>query len=235
MWKDLPYITYWTVPSDVGAPLVIRALIRHRGADHQVDFSTPGRTSSAGWVTGAARRLGAVLHHLSGARISQLRVEDFPKKLAEREWFAHSEVTRVRKRSLPRLKEKTVSNHARRTGVEVCRQELRRVRKGSVSSWPRATKAGLFRFGRRASCHYEGPNDVVVAGTFNGWNPKATPMRRGAKDEWSVELGLILSIYEYKFVIDGEWCCDPSHTGESHGEDCAPNSMGTMNRALGVG
>jgi RNA polymerase sigma factor (sigma-70 family) len=42
--------------------------------------------------------------------------ENFPKQLAEREWFDRSEVTRVRKRPLPRLKEKRPSNHPRGTG-----------------------------------------------------------------------------------------------------------------------
>ncbi|MBS0470916.1 MAG: DUF2306 domain-containing protein [Proteobacteria bacterium] len=29
-WKDLPAITYWTVPTIVGLPLLIWALLRHR-------------------------------------------------------------------------------------------------------------------------------------------------------------------------------------------------------------
>jgi Glycogen recognition site of AMP-activated protein kinase len=87
----------------------------------------------------------------------------------------------------------------------------------------------------RVSCHYEGKGEVFVAGTFNGWNPKATPMRRDVKGDQSLDLDLIPGTYEYKFVIEGSWCCDPAHTDEAHGEDCVPNSFGTMNRALRVG
>ncbi len=43
------------------------------------------------------------------------------------------------------------------------------------------------------SCRHEGKGEVFVAGTFNGWNPKATPMRRDAKGDWSVELDLTSS------------------------------------------
>lgn len=29
LWKDLPQITYWLLPSAVGIPLIVRALLRH--------------------------------------------------------------------------------------------------------------------------------------------------------------------------------------------------------------
>ena len=31
VWKSLPHLAYWLVPSAVGLPLVTRALVRHRG------------------------------------------------------------------------------------------------------------------------------------------------------------------------------------------------------------
>ena len=30
LWKDLPHITYWLLPSLVGVPLIVRALVRYR-------------------------------------------------------------------------------------------------------------------------------------------------------------------------------------------------------------
>jgi anti-sigma factor RsiW len=50
---------------------------------------------------------------------------------------------------------------------------------------------------------------VSVAGTFNDWDPTATPLRRqGAV--WSTVLVLPASTYEYMFVEDGaRWVTDP--------------------------
>jgi hypothetical protein len=30
VWRDLPHVTYWLLPSVVGIPLVVRALFHHR-------------------------------------------------------------------------------------------------------------------------------------------------------------------------------------------------------------
>ena len=53
---------------------------------------------------------------------------------------------------------------------------------------------------------------VTIAGTFNGWNPQATPLvRKGA--DWLVELRLRPATYKYKFVIDGNrWTIDPQNS-----------------------
>jgi hypothetical protein len=34
LWKDLPSLTYWLIPTILGVPLVIRALLRHPLAQH---------------------------------------------------------------------------------------------------------------------------------------------------------------------------------------------------------
>jgi hypothetical protein len=76
---------------------------------------------------------------------------------------------------------------------------------------------------------------VFVAGTFNGWNPRATPMRRESGSQRSTELELIPGSYEYKFVIDGEWCCEPGCESKNLAcGKCVPNGLGTMNRRLEV-
>jgi hypothetical protein len=41
--------------------------------------------------------------------------------------------------------------------------------------------------------------------------------------------------YEFKFVVDGAWCCEPGCEGPHHGcPKCVPNSSGTMNRLIEV-
>lgn len=56
----------------------------------------------------------------------------------------------------------------------------------------------------RISCHHAGATEVFVAGTFNDWNPRASPMERWSDDDWEIDLKLPPGQYEYKFVIDGE-------------------------------
>ena len=65
---------------------------------------------------------------------------------------------------------------------------------------------------------------VFLAGDFNKWDPVANPMkdRRGTGD-FSVVLSLPPGAHEYKFVINGTWCVDPTCT------DWAQNSLGTLN------
>lgn len=77
--------------------------------------------------------------------------------------------------------------------------------------------------------------EVFLVGSFNDWDPRALPMRRKSKGEWQVNLKLEPGRYEYKFVVDGEWCCAPDcdqpYDGCPH---CVRNEFGTMNRVLHV-
>ncbi|MBY0309033.1 MAG: glycogen-binding domain-containing protein, partial [Phycisphaerales bacterium] len=72
-------------------------------------------------------------------------------------------------------------------------------------------------------------------GTFNNWDPKATPMKRSEGGDWVYTLDLSPGRYEYKFVIDGQWCCEPGCDKRHDGcPRCVPNELGTMNRLLEV-
>lgn len=51
--------------------------------------------------------------------------------------------------------------------------------------------------------------EVFVAGSFNSWNPRATPMSKDALGDWSVELRLPPGEYRYRFLVDGDWHDDP--------------------------
>jgi 1,4-alpha-glucan branching enzyme len=70
--------------------------------------------------------------------------------------------------------------------------------------------------------------DVCLAGTFNDWQPQATPMVPLGDGKWSKELSLPHGRYEYRFVVDGEWITD------SNAKESLPNPFGTMNSVLTI-
>lgn len=87
----------------------------------------------------------------------------------------------------------------------------------------------------RIACRAPGATAVHLAGTFNEWNPQGTPMKRTPDGEWEVELPLLPGRYEYKFVVDGQWCCEPGQPDEIRAApDCVCNEHGTMNRVIEV-
>jgi len=52
-------------------------------------------------------------------------------------------------------------------------------------------------------------NEVFLVGSFNGWNPRATPYKRDSLGDWSVELSLPPGEYHYRLMVDGQWRDDP--------------------------
>ncbi|MDP1662776.1 MAG: glycogen-binding domain-containing protein [Phycisphaerales bacterium] len=76
---------------------------------------------------------------------------------------------------------------------------------------------------------------VFVAGTFNDWNPQSHPLTRTRDGRWALTLDVPPGRYEYKFIIDGQWCCEPGSDKPFDGcPECVANEMGTMNRVLVV-
>jgi hypothetical protein len=52
---------------------------------------------------------------------------------------------------------------------------------------------------------------VSVAGTFNQWNPEATPLARMSSGAWTGTLSLPAGQHLYAFVVDGaRWIIDPA-------------------------
>lgn len=51
---------------------------------------------------------------------------------------------------------------------------------------------------------------VFIAGSFNNWNDKDTECYYVDAGWWEAVLELIPGIYEYKFIIDGNWTVDPN-------------------------
>ncbi|MDH3390680.1 MAG: glycogen-binding domain-containing protein [Desulfobulbaceae bacterium] len=77
------------------------------------------------------------------------------------------------------------------------------------------------------SLYGPGVNDVYLAGDFNGWQPDAKEyrLRRFKGDIWKKKVMLKPGIYEYQFVVDGQWWCDPSNDNRVTSPYCTQNSV----------
>ena len=70
---------------------------------------------------------------------------------------------------------------------------------------------------------------VFLAGSFNQWNPSATPMIHLAEGKWVADLSLLPGRYEYLFFVNGNyWTPDPK------ARDYASNPFGGYNSVLEV-
>ncbi len=69
---------------------------------------------------------------------------------------------------------------------------------------------------------------VCIAGTFNQWRPEVTRMILLGGGRWVKELVLPSGIYEYRFVVDGQWMADPQAA------ESVPNPFGESNSVLRV-
>jgi len=72
-------------------------------------------------------------------------------------------------------------------------------------------------------------SDVRLAGSFNQWDPCAQRLRReNGNGTHSASLLLPAGRYEYKFIVDGQWVCNPASA------DRVANDCGTLNSVIEV-
>lgn len=71
-------------------------------------------------------------------------------------------------------------------------------------------------------------SEVCIAGSFNEWHPKTTPMILLGDGKWAKELALPPGRYEYRFVVDGQWADNPA------AKETVPNPFGGLNAVLVV-
>lgn len=84
---------------------------------------------------------------------------------------------------------------------------------------------------KRVTFRFEaGPErDVRLAGTFNNWDVEAHPLtRKNRNGTYSATLLLPPGRHEYKFVVNGEWRCDPACLQQVR------NEHGTLNSVIEV-
>lgn len=86
------------------------------------------------------------------------------------------------------------------------------------------------------TCNAPEAKSVAVAGDFNQWAPAATIMSNLKNGNWEIRLSLAPGRHEFKYVVDGQWCCEPGiddHCCELDGQT-VENPFGTRNRVLNV-
>ena len=69
---------------------------------------------------------------------------------------------------------------------------------------------------------------VYLAGTFNDWDKKACPLKKGPKEKWTLELSLPLGRYEYRYFVDGVW------ENDQRPVECIPSAFGSWNCVVTV-
>ncbi|HAR94553.1 MAG TPA: hypothetical protein DCR97_01095 [Deltaproteobacteria bacterium] len=71
-----------------------------------------------------------------------------------------------------------------------------------------------------------GASEVFLAGSFNGWDRRATPLKQNQQGAWACVVSVEPGEHQYRFVVDGEWRGDPlnPHT--------CRNGLGTENCVL---
>jgi hypothetical protein len=65
--------------------------------------------------------------------------------------------------------------------------------------------------------------EVFLAGSFNNWSSRATPLKQIGRVRWVTELSLPPGRIEYRFLVDGQWKEDPK------AGDYMPNPVGGFN------
>lgn len=84
-------------------------------------------------------------------------------------------------------------------------------------------------------CVAQEAQSMCLVGTFNNWDPASTPMQRIEGGDWLAVIRLPLGRYEYKYVVDGIWCCEPGVEDACYaGADAVSNVYGTKNRVIAV-
>ena len=71
---------------------------------------------------------------------------------------------------------------------------------------------------------YTDAKKVVLSGTFNRWDEHGFKMKR-IDNGWEVALQLRPDIYQYKFIVDGNWIVDPQNPSKKENEHDGFNSV----------
>lgn len=93
-----------------------------------------------------------------------------------------------------------------------------------------ATKPVQVKEGYLFSYYSPRANEIFLAGDFNGWKRRKTPLIKGRDDVWRVVLRLKPKrSYDYKYIVDGTWVNDPNN------KDLNPDVAGGANSVIFIG
>ena len=67
---------------------------------------------------------------------------------------------------------------------------------------------------------------VCVAGDFSDWKPSKELIDKDNNGTYCCQLRLPPGEYQYKFVVDDQWCIDPENPNFS------PNGVGSLNSVI---
>lgn len=93
---------------------------------------------------------------------------------------------------------------------------------GNMNSFLNVGDAFVFRLNG-----YERANQVLISGSFNGWNPVGLVMYK-SKGGWELPIALPSDNYQYKFVVDGKWMCDNTLPKVRNVQDGEENNVVTV-------
>jgi 1,4-alpha-glucan branching enzyme len=71
--------------------------------------------------------------------------------------------------------------------------------------------------------------DVHLVGEFTGWEAGAIKLKKSKNGNWKATVALPAGTHQYRFMVDGKWCDDPSAT------ERIINAFGTQNCIGAVG
>lgn len=83
--------------------------------------------------------------------------------------------------------------------------DSRRDKDGNLNSFLSIGEPFLFRLNG-----FQTAAKVILAGSFNSWNPRELLMSRTEKG-WQLPYVIPAGNYEYKFIVDGKWMTDPGN------------------------
>jgi len=67
-------------------------------------------------------------------------------------------------------------------------------------------------------------SEVYLAGNFNDWDSTARPLKQQKNGKWKTTVTLEAGIYEYRYIVDGEWHnspqCEERRGNEFGSENC---------------
>jgi 1,4-alpha-glucan branching enzyme len=65
---------------------------------------------------------------------------------------------------------------------------------------------------------------VQLAGDFTGWQQEPVALKKSKDGLWKTTVSLSAGRYEYRFLVDGQWCDDPAckirQSNQMGGENC---------------
>lgn len=93
-----------------------------------------------------------------------------------------------------------------------------------------ATKPIQVKEGFLFSYYSPGAKEIFLAGDFNGWKRRESPLVKGKDDVWRTVLKLEPNrSYDYKYIVDGNWVNDPNNG------DLSPDEAGGANSVIFIG